>query len=205
MSTDFPALPLVEYDGVRGEIRNGDILLASGRYAFSKIIQYATGSCWSHAAFVLRLEAIERVMLLESVEGIGVRTLSLREYVCNFEGSGRGYAGRVAIARHRRFCPPLVDPAKLADMSRFAVDRLSYPYDEEEIGRITLRIVGGALGVPARELVRDNEFICSEYVYECFRLLGIEFKHDARGFISPADIARDPDIDLLWEIDTKAS
>ena len=198
----FPKLKRVHYDDVRPEIRNGDILLASGEYAFSKLIQHATDSVWSHAGFILRIDAIDRVMLLESVEGKGVRAVSLREYACNFEGSGQGYSGRMAIARHKLFAAPLVTPEALCAMSQFAVDRLSYPYDEEEIGRIALRIVGGALGVPKRELVRDNEFICSEYVYECFRLLGIEIQHDARGFVSPGDIARDPNVELLWEVRT---
>lgn len=204
MSAEFPKLPLVTYDAVRAQLRSGDLLLASGRYMFSRIIQQATGSCWSHVAFILRVDAIDRVMVLESIESRGVRTVPLSEYVDNFEGSGKGYNGRVAIARHADFDGPLVTKAGMRAMSQFAVDRLSYPYDEEEVGRITARIVAGALGLPHGEIVRNEEYICSEYVGVNYQLLGIEIAYDKRGFLAPADFVRDPKIALLWEIEVKA-
>ncbi len=197
----FPALPLADYADVRSEIRSGDILLASGEYIFSKLIQRATYSVWSHVAFVLRIDAIDRVMVLESIEGHGVRTLALSEYVKNFEGTGAGYKGRIAIARHQRFSAAAT-PDSLKTMSQFAVDRLSYPYDSEEIARITARIVGAALGFSEGEIKRDKEYICSEYVYECYRLLGIDVPYDARGFVAPADFARAKEVYLLWELKT---
>ena len=197
----FPVLPLADYASVRREIRSGDILLASGEYAFSKLIQRATGSVWSHAAFVLRVEEIDRVMVLESIEGHGVRTLALSEYVKNFENTGAGYKGRLAIARHQRFSGAATTD-NLKAMSQFAVDRLSYPYDSEEIARITARIVGNFLGFSADEIKRDQEYICSEYVYECYKTLGIDVPYDTRGFVAPADFARAKDVQLLWELQT---
>jgi Permuted papain-like amidase enzyme, YaeF/YiiX, C92 family len=198
----FPALPLVDYADVRGKIRSGDILLASGSYAFSKLIQHATGSCWSHVAFVMRLDEIDRVMLLESIEGKGVRTVALSEYVRNFEGTGAGYNGRLAIARHSGF-EAQATPEKFKAMAQYAVDRFAYPYDDEEITRITLRIVGAALGLPKQERVENEQYICSEYVdISCFRPLGIHVPFDARGFIAPADYAACSDIELLWELKT---
>ena len=198
--TTFPALPLRNYAQARADIRNGDLLMASGDYMFSRLIQRATGSCWSHVAFVMRLDEIDRVMVLESIESKGVRTIPLSEYVSNFEGTGRGYQGRLALARHRQF-ERQHTPQRMTAMAQFAVDRFARPYDEEEIARIVARIAGSFLGFTPGEMRRNEEYICSEYVYECYRCFGLQVQHNALGFISPADFARESEVDLLFEIE----
>lgn len=198
----FPRLPVVQYAAVRDQIQNGDLLLCSGDYMFSKLIQKATNSCWSHVAFVLKVTDIDRVMVLESIEGKGVRTVALSEYVRNFEGTGYGYKGRIAIARHTDFSSKATAD-NLKDMSQFAVDRFAYPYDEEEIARITARIVASAIGFRKGEIKRDQEYICSEYVFECYKHIGIDIPYDKRGFVAPADFARAKKVRLLWELEVK--
>ncbi|HNQ77421.1 MAG TPA: hypothetical protein PKJ37_00675 [Acidobacteriota bacterium] len=47
---------------------------------------------------------------------------------------------------------------------------------------------------------RDNEYICSELVYECFLRAGIEFPYDKRGFISPANLWEDSRVELLGRV-----
>lgn len=196
----FPKLNARTYDDARQDIRNGDVLMASGSYMFSKLIQKATNSCWSHVAFVMRLDEIDRVMVLESIEGKGVRTVPLSEYVKNFEGTGQGYNGRLAIGRHQSFAAQAT-PAKLRAMAQFAVDRFARPYDEEEIARITARIVGSFIGFKKGEIKRNEEYICSEYVFECYKQLGLNIAHNKLGFVAPADFANDANMQLLWELD----
>jgi hypothetical protein len=196
----FPQLNIRAYNDARQDIRNGDVLMASGSYMFSKLIQKATHSCWSHVAFVMRLDEIDRVMVLESIEGKGVRTVPLSEYVKNFEGTGQGYQGRLAIARHQNFATQAT-PTKLRAMAQFAVDRFARPYDEEEIARITARIVGSFIGFKKGEIKRNEEYICSEYVFECYKQLGLNIAYDKRGFVAPADFANDANMRLLWELD----
>lgn len=195
----FPQLDKISYSQARARISTGDILLASGNYTFSRLIQKATGSCWSHVAFVMRLDQIDRVMVLESIEGKGVRTIPLSEYVYDFEGSKKGYNGRLAIARHHNFEDEATE-SNLKKLAQFAVDRFAYPYDEEEIGRITIRIVGEKLGFKPDEMVRNEEYICSEYVYECYRTIGLIVQQGNSGFIAPADFPADPEIDLQFEL-----
>ena len=195
----FPNLTVKSYAEARTEIRSGDVLLASGEYMFSKLIQRATDSCWSHVAFVLRLDAIDRVMVLESIEGKGVRTIPLSEYVRNFEGTGAGYKGRLAIARHALF-EEKATADRLREMAQFAVDRFARPYDDEEIARITARIVGSALGFKKSEIKRNDEYICSEYVYECYGCIVLKIEYDKRGFVAPADFSVDQNMALLYEV-----
>ncbi len=188
----FPKLGAKNYDLVRPSIRSGDLLLCSGSGVFSKLIQKATKSVWSHVAFVLKLEAIDRVMVLESVEPIGVRTVPLSHYVRDYKGNGEGYPGRLLLARHRDLA--LLPQRKLHTMSQFAVDLFGYPYDKDEIVRIAARIGKSLFGFTDNEVKRDREYICSEYVWECYKKLGIRIEYDKRGFIAPKDFARNRDV-----------
>lgn len=198
----FPKLTKVAYLDVRERLTHGDLLLCSGEYMFSKLIQKATKSPWSHVAFILKLEEIDRVMVLESVEDRGVRTIPLSEYVKNFEGTHAGYRGRIAVGRHKDFASHLTTE-RLRKLAHFAVDRLSFPYDQEEITRITSRIVGHALGFKPSEVKRDDEYICSEYVEECYRSFGIMIPYNKKAFIAPADFAPPvrTEVELLWELE----
>ena len=85
----------VRYDDLRPELKSGDLLLCSGTGMFSRMIQAASDSVWSHVAFVMRLDAIDRVMVLESLEPIGVRTVPLRKYVVDYDSCGNPYPGRI--------------------------------------------------------------------------------------------------------------
>lgn len=195
----FPAgLKSIKYEQARSQIRSGDILIASGDYGFSKLIRFATDSCWSHVAFVMRLDQIDRIMVLESIEGHGVRTIPLSDYVTDFEGTGESYKGRLVIARHNKFLT--VTDEQLKIMARFAVDRFAYPYDEDEVARIAGRIIASKIGFGGHDFERNDEYICSEYVYECYQKVSIDVKINSNGFILPDDFSKDPEIQLLFEI-----
>lgn len=185
----YPTVPVSDYAQLRSTIQNGDILMCSGTGVFSTLIEKATDSVWSHVGFVLRLDAIDRIMVLESVETIGVRTVPLSHYISNYDGKNNGYDGRVFLYRHVEFAAKASVNA-LKQMSQFAVDLFGYPYDNDEIARITLRIMQKKLGLAQNEVPpRDKEFICSEYAWECYNSLGIVIPPDPSGFIAPCHFA----------------
>lgn len=196
--TEFPQVEQVEYDTLRPKIRSGDILLCSGSAVISRLIQQVTESVWSHVAFVIRLDSLERVMVLESVESAGVRTIPLSHYVRRYTPDGKGYPGRLLLARHRRVQE--LTPQVLNQMSRFSVDRFGSPYDRQEMLRIVARIVQQPLGLDDEMVRRNQEYICSEYAWECYSAIGIEIESDPRGFIAPKDFARCPEVDAVAEI-----
>lgn len=194
------------YKDIRSEIRSGDILLCSGSGWFSKMIQSASNSVWSHVAFVMRLEIIDRVMVLESVEPSGVRTVPLSKYLNDYDSKGNPYPGGLAILRHKKF-EELVPPEKLVKMGQFAVNLFGYPYDKDEIAKISARIALSHLPFSKKDkkrlLKRDREYICSEYVWETYKSLGIKIDYDKRGFIAPADFARDKNFLLKYLLKAK--
>ena len=183
----FPELIECDYTSIRQQIRSGDILLASGSSVFSQLIQHVTSSVWSHVAFILRLDAIDRIMVLESVESIGVRTVPLSSYIDDYNGTGKGYPGKLLIARHDQF-----SLATINTLSQAAVDLFGYPYAAEDIVRITSRIGMNSLGLAKdHPLIQAHKaFICSEYVYECYKSVGITIDYNQEGFIAPADYAK---------------
>lgn len=138
-----------DYDpSLREEIQDGDLLLCSGGYGWtSRLIERLTNSCWSHVAFLLKLPNIDRVMVLESVDGAGVRTVPLHEYVKNLEGTGCGYKGRLFIARHKEMKSKMTEES-LKKMSQFAIDKFSHPYSMIEAFRILCIVIVNLLGGP---------------------------------------------------------
>jgi len=186
---DINALPVLPYSDLRAKLRSGDLLFTSGDYLVSKAIQKVTNSPWSHVGIVIRLDSIDRMLLLESVEDMGVRFAPLSKYLKDYE-NGRHYKGRAVLARCKD-----VNAETITGISTFGIDELTQPYDKDEIAKILARIT---LGIGKKE--RDREYICSELVYECFLHAGKEFTYDSRGFISPEDVWKDEKLSLVGRI-----
>ncbi|MBV9576860.1 MAG: hypothetical protein JO149_09575 [Gammaproteobacteria bacterium] len=190
---DISHLTSANYNDVRQTLRSGDILLCSGNSMFSTLIKEATNSQWSHVAFILRLDVINRIMVLESVESIGVRTIPLSSYACDYNGTGKGYPGRVLLARHQQ-----VHESDISKLSRLAIDLLGYPYHADEIVHIATRLGLATLGFHEHpDSMKQRAFLCSEYAQVCFESIGIHINYNPAGFIAPADFARDPQVKPL--------
>lgn len=189
----FNEINEITYQQVKGEIKTGDILLCSGRYLVSELIKKASDSIFSHVALLFYWN--DRVIVLESVEDDGVRAVPLSHYLYNYENNGKIYNGELYIARHEVINSPNFDEEKLKRMFGKAVDLLNRNYDKDEIAQIVARI---GLGIGRHK--DDDEYICSEFVDECFKELEIELFRDQKGFILPEHIAADPNIKPLYRI-----
>lgn len=185
----FEGLGLSRYEDIRAEIRTGDLLLCSGNYAISRIIEHFSDSMFSHVGLLYCWN--DRVLVFESVEDDGVRLVPLSHYVRDYENTGAAYDGRLFIGRHDE---PL-DPARIDAMLGRAADELNRKYDREEMFEILARIT---IGLGRHE--DDAAYICSEFVERCFREIGILFQRDPKDYIFPEHIAADPNVQALWEI-----
>lgn len=185
------------YSQARPLIRNGDIALFKGKEPFSQLIQTFTKGPFSHVGLIWRMDDIDRVMLLESVDHLGVRLIPLSTKL-NGNGAEPPYDGQMAIARHADFPDGVADSAhpridRFVKMISYAVDRVGSPYSAADIVDIATRIMFGFAGLKeAGDLVPKGAYICSEYAYECYKAIGIEIPFNAEGFVSPNDFARDP-------------
>ena len=193
-------LPPRPYAEVAPLIRTGDLILCSGDSGFSRLIRWATGSPWSHVAIAVRLDPIDKVVVMESVEKIGVRAVALKSFLSRDSNGRKPYPGRLLLARHDEFQAKST-PDGLKKMADFAADRMGAPFRPSEITKIGLRIAAGALNlrVPGR-LDPDDEFICSEYVAKCYERIGVLIPWDGRGFIAPVDIAKAEPVQAIAQI-----
>jgi hypothetical protein len=180
--------PTKSYTALRPQLRSGDLFFCAGKYLVSRAIQQLTGSPWSHVGIIFRAEKIDRVLLLESVEDMGVR-FALSKYLDDYENA-RPYRGDMVVAR-----VSALKPTDIPRIAGFGVDELTRPYDKDEIAKIVARI---ALGIGRME--RDREYICSELVYECFAHAGMGFAYNPKGFISPEDVWIDYQVQPLARI-----
>ena len=182
-------LPVVPYQEAREDLRSGDLFFASGESLVSQAIRFCTRSPWSHVGIIFRVEAIDRVLLLESVEEVGVRLAPLSTYLRADPGD-KPYQGLAVVARVRGW-------TELAArrLAAFGIDELTLPYERDEIGRLLARVT---LGLPRSR--GDRAWISSELVHECFRHAGCEFSFSPRGFITPQDIWEDSRVELVTRI-----
>ena len=182
-------LPITQYKDIRSKLKSGDLFFTSGNYLVSKAIQRMTDSPWSHVGIMFNLEKINRILLLESVEDMGVRVAPLSIYLRDYEKS-KPYKRRAVIARYKCLNSDIIN-----SLAKYGIDELTRPYDKDEIAKIVARIT---LGIGRKE--RDREYICSELVYECFSSAGIEIEINTKGFISPEDIWVDKKVSLITRI-----
>lgn len=198
----FDLMPPLSYDEVRREVRDGDILLCSATDLFSRLIRWATHSTWSHCGVAFRIESIDRILVLECVNRIGVRAVPLSDFIARTSSGVHPYPGRILLARHAA-AANFAKADMMHRMSGFAFDRLGAKFSQVENVKIALRICLGRLGVGLPRIVQaDDEFICSEYVARCFEAAAIPIAWDGLGFMAPSDIASDLSVTAVAQIQT---
>jgi len=189
------------YATVRKKVRDGDIFLCQGRDPFSRLIQWSTKSPWSHIAIAFRVDSLDRVMVIEAVEKIGVRCVALSEFRSRDSEGTSPYPGKILLARH----PAFEDEKKVKKMAKFAFDHLGCRFAPGEITKIGLRIAEakffGVHHKMPKMLIPDDEFICSEFVAKAFDAAGVETPWDGLGFIAPADFADAPAVQAIAQVD----
>ncbi len=187
---DVSATAVKNYADVRANLRSGDLFFCSGNYLVSRAIRHFTDSPWSHVGIILVVKEIDRVLLLESVEDMGVRMAPVSKYLTDYE-DGEPYDGMLVFARTTAATPQAINA-----VAQFGCDELTRPYDKEEIGRIMARI---ALRIGREREANNRTYICSELVYECFKQAGYQFSH-ADDYVSPEDVWRDDSVSLLARV-----
>jgi hypothetical protein len=199
------AMPPVPYAKLRDSLRDGDVVLCQGRDPFSKLIQWSTKSPWSHVGLVFRVDRLDRVVVIEAVEKIGVRAVALSDFVSRDSAGTHPYPGKILFVRHEELKGDVSDP-RVLELARFAFGRLGCKFAPGEIARIAMRIVDarvfGNRKTP-KALLSKDEFICSEFVAGAYESAGLTIPWDGLGFVAPSDIADDPSLYPIAQADVK--
>ncbi len=191
---DLATVPKVQYLALREHVEAGDLLFYAGDDDISMLIREVTQSIWSHIGIVFKIDNLDRILLLESVESFGVRLIPVSRYIKgvaeDIEQDAIMPNARLVVARHTQ-----LTEENTRALVNFGLDQIAQPYDLDEIRRIMQRIRIGE-----GKASRDRAYMCSELVYECFHAIGIDFQYNALGFISPQDIWADVNVHAVAEI-----
>ena len=186
-------MPVRDYNlEIRPNLKDGDFVFASGNYQFSRQIKKTTKSMWSHVGLIFRIEEIDRVLLLESVEAAGVRFAPFSKYLKNYR-RGKPYNGIVYIARYEELLPD----KDYKTMKQSGCDALAWPYSWASIAMTVGRMLTGSRKF-SRELLKQHNYTCAELVENCFSSVNIKFRKN--GFITPEDFASDPKVSFLYRL-----
>lgn len=195
----FNQLKLHEFEQISNDLKNGDLILCSGNSVMSSMIKELTGSPFSHVGLLLRLEEADKWLVLESIESVGVRCVTICDgYLIDYQNTKKPYDGKIVIARHSKMTYEIDRIKKLYEK---AFELVGDKYSTADIFRIATRISLNKIGIHDSEIINERDkYICSEFVYYCFKHAGIIINYNQLGFISPGDIARHPDIEAIYNL-----
>jgi hypothetical protein len=167
----------LHYGGIRGKIRDGDILLFRGKSWISRLICRVTGSPYSHSAIVAWWS--DRLMVLEAV-GKGIVVSRMSVVVNQYSGKVELWTTDESLAR--------------TEVIRAAQRLLGKRYSLSKLVRNLARLVRGR---PRHEEADPEappaDFVCSEFVSRVWRAGGIDLVKDAPDmYTKPSDIAKSP-------------
>lgn len=186
----FDGLEKRHYSELRNHVKTGDLLFTSGDYLISKAIQRASGSVLSHVAYIYWLE--ERLTVVESVEGAGVRMLPLSKYLNDYNNTGHAYHGRLFLAR----IDPLITDQQSETIIGATADLLANPFSLFQFFKIWVRWYFG-LGKD----FKDRELVCSEFINTAFQKAGLDFNTATPDeYVFPETIGAHPQVTALFQI-----
>jgi hypothetical protein len=190
----FKNIRIDKYENIINVLKTGDIFLCSGNYLVSQLIKEVSTSMFSHVGIIVKWG--EHILLMESVEDDGVRIVPLDHYLYNYENSNQKYNGSLYVARHNLLANLNNEDENIKTLTKTGLNLLNRSYDKNEIARIIARI---GLGMGKHK--DNNEYICSEFVNECFKKIGIEIMTGPEGFIFPEHIAADQNVEPIAQIE----
>ena len=176
----------VSYSEIRNELNTGDIILYSGSSVASKLIQWASGSRWSHIGLVIKLEEYDLLTVWEATPASNVKDIfsnTIRKGVQLLPLSERihAYDGSISI-RKLQGNTLSVDSLKNLMLLRKELKNKKYEQSKTELLK---SLYDGPWGKNEKEDL--SSVFCGELVAEAYqRLLLLDEKKVSNEYI-PAD------------------
>ena len=169
----------LDYDAVRLDIKNGDVLMYKGRSFSSRIIQFVTRSKYSHAGLAAWWK--DRLMVLEAV-GNGVVVTRLSANVVHYKGNVELFTSNEDIPEEDRL-----------RMVHFAQEELGKQYALWSTILLGIRLLFVSDKETRDTLKREKRLFCSHYVAQTYNVIHRDLKKGVSDrFMSPGDVANSP-------------
>ncbi len=182
--TDLPAL---EYDDIRHQFADADLMMFEGKTFGSRFIQWVSGSRFSHVGLIAYWG--DRYMLLQAEPGKGVQAVPLSIAVAKYKGTVEWY-------QLKDDARSIVDLDKLLGEARIDLG-LEYNW------KIGLRWTAHELWGwrPGKKKVRPKALFCSQFVERCFQVGGLSLtaEYDPQ-WTDPGEVSRSPHIEIKGRV-----
>ena len=155
-------------EGIRADMKSGDVLLFDGNGVLSWLIRHATHSDYSHAGLLFRYR--ERVYCLEAV-GQGVRLSPVSRLLAHYP---KGVF----------YCSLGAEKPTRETALGFGFEQLCLPYDVLGLFRFAFALIFNKR-LPVEP---DNRWFCSELVAAAYRIAGFPLTDGLPCYASPADL-----------------
>jgi len=170
---------LSTYSEVRPQIKNGDVIMYTGKKFFARLISWLTRSPYSHAGIAVWWN--QRLMVMEAVMK-GVRLAPLSRNIYEHKGKVEWFTCKQEISEEDRL-----------KMVIFAQEELGKSYARWKAVLFGLKVLFKRDLSEQDELRTENELFCSQYVAQIYNSVGLDLKKNREDrFMSPGDIARSP-------------
>ncbi|QDT98675.1 C40 family peptidase [Gimesia aquarii] len=159
------------YEEIRDQFKTGDIILFSGKGAFSSMIKLFSGGKWSHIGMVIRLPDFDDAVLLWESTTLtntsdvefnssikGVQLVALSERISR-------YAGEISL---RPLNKP-INESMYSDLSQLRHKLSRRPYERDEL-ELLRSAWDGIAGANSEDL---SSVFCSELVAEAYQSMGL--------------------------------
>lgn len=175
------------YSSIRNELKTGDLVLFSGKGAFSDIIKYGTLSKWSHIGMILHIPEYDFLTVWESTtlsdvkdleSGIprkGVQLVPLSDRV-------QKYSGYISVRQLQGADLPENSLRKLMEL-RKELKGKRYERSKMELFKSAY---DGPFGHNSEDL---SSLFCSELVAEAYQRLGLVTEEKSSNEYTPADFS----------------
>jgi hypothetical protein len=169
----------VNYDDIRSQIKNGDVLMYRGKSLQSRIIMFITRSNFSHAGIAAWWN--NRLMVMEAV-GKGVVATPMSLSVGKYDGRVEWFTSAEEISDDERL-----------QMIKFAQEELGKEYATWKATKLGLKIFFQHDKEKRDQLRRERQLFCSYYVAQIYNSIGRDLKRGVSDrFMTPRDIADSP-------------
>ncbi len=175
------------YSTIRNELKTGDLVLFSGKGAFSDIIKYGTLSKWSHVGMILHIPEYDFLTVWESTTLSNVKDLesgSPRKGVQLVPLSNRvqKYSGDISVRQLKGGDLPEDSLRKLMDLRK---ELRGKEYEQSKV-ELLKSAYDGPFGDNNEDL---SSIFCSELVAEAYQRLGLVTEEKSSNEYTPADFS----------------
>ena len=196
------------YSEIRNDLKTGDLVLYSGKGAFSQIIKLVTQSRWSHVGMVLQLKEYDFLATWESTTESKLKDLVSGKILKGVQlvplsARIQEYGGDIVV---RQLKNVELGREQIQDLMKLRKELRGRPYEEDK-----MELLKAAYDGPWGDNEEDlSSIFCSELVAEAYQRLGLLSQRKPSNEYTPADFsgnrrlrllkgALDKEIELVWE------